>query len=268
MLFLLLILCGILAGIIAGLFGLGGGILFTPILFILFTSYSLPEPATWAIATSLFCTFTASISSSIQQRNQRNFYWKEGLTVGLLGSAGVYFGKRMVLSDFYTEQVFVAVFSLLLVAVAILFYRRSKGKTVETTETEKPGIFKFSATGGFGGFIAALAGVGGGIVMVPMMNLLLKLKMTKAVSISSLAIVFISLSGWLQFAFFAGSPNGMTEYRIGYVDFGTGLPLIFGAFIGGFLGVWIGKRISQKIIQISFSVLIVIIAILMIQSIL
>lgn len=268
MLLLLLILCGILAGIIAGLFGLGGGILFTPILYFIFTSYSLADPATWAIGTSLFCTFTASVSSSVQQRKHRNFYWKEGVIVGLLGSFGVYFGKKMVLSDFYTEQVFVAVFSILLLVVALLFYRKSKGDVVKHTGSEKTGFLKFSATGGFGGFVAALAGVGGGIVMVPVMNLLLKLKMTKAVSISSLAIVFISLSGWLQFAFFAGSPDGITGYRLGYVDFGTGLPLILGAFAGGFMGVWIGKRIPQKFVQLGFSALIASIAILMIRSIL
>ncbi len=268
MIFLVLILCGVAAGIIAGLFGLGGGVLFTPVLFILFSSYGLPDPATWAIATSLFCTFTASISSSIQQRNQRNFYWKEGLTVGLLGSIGVYFGKKIVLSDVYTEEVFVSIFSLLLLLVALLFFRRSKGRGIELSAGRDMNFLKAASTGGLGGFVASLAGVGGGVVMVPMMNLLYKLDLLKAVSISSLAIVFISFSGWFQFAVLAGSPEGITEYRLGYVDFGTGLPLILGAFAGGFLGVRIGKNLPQKVVQISFAILIVIIAILMIQSIL
>ena len=268
MIILLLILLGILAGVIAGLFGLGGGVLFTPILFLLFTAQTLPDPATWAIATSLFCTFTASVSSSIQQRNQRNFYWKEGLTVGLLGSIGVYAGKRIVLSDVYTEEIFVAIFSVLLLFVAFLFYRRGKKKHVDETERERGGFLPFTATGSLGGFVASLAGVGGGVVMVPVMNLILKLKMAKAVSISSLAIVFISLSGWLQYSFFAGNPTGISDFRIGYVDFGTGLPLILGAFIGGFLGVWTGKKIPQRLLQLGFSVLIVIIVVLMVQSIL
>ncbi|TVR15419.1 MAG: sulfite exporter TauE/SafE family protein [Balneolaceae bacterium] len=268
MIFLLLILLGILAGVVAGLFGLGGGVLFTPILFLLFSAQSLPEPAIWAIATSLFCTFTASVSSSIQQRNQRNFYWKEGLTVGLLGSIGVYAGRRVVLSEVYTEEVFVVIFSVLMLIVASLFYQRGQKRDVDETEKVKGGFLPFTATGSLGGFVASLAGVGGGVVMVPAMNLILKLKMAKAVSISSLAIVFISLSGWLQYAFLAGNPAEITDFKIGYVDFGTGLPLIFGAFIGGFLGVRIGKKVPQRILQLGFSILIVIIVVLMVKSIL
>jgi len=267
MIFLVLILGGILAGILAGLFGIGGGILFTPILFLVFTSTGLENPTPWTIATSLFCTFTASISSSIQQSNQRNFYWKEGVLVGLLGTIGVYFGKITVISPYYTKDVFVSLFSLLLIIVAILFYKRSRKAVTLHITKESFGVTKAGIAGVSGGVIAALAGVGGGIVLVPIMNLLYKLRLTKAVSISSLAIVLISLSGWLQFAIFSGSHEGLTSYTIGYVDFGSGLPLIIGAFGGGFVGVKIGHMLDQKIIQIAFSLLILIIAAMMINSI-
>lgn len=267
MLFILLLLGGVVAGILAGLFGIGGGILFTPILFLLFTSTGIENPTPWAIATSLFCTFTASISSSIQQRNERNFHWKEGVLVGLLGSIGVYMGKITVTSPYYTKDVFVALFSVLLVIVAILFYRRSRTDVTLQIINNSFGVSKAGFAGVLGGIIAALAGVGGGIVLVPMMNLLYKLRLSKAVSISSLAIVLISLSGWIQFAFFSGTHQGLTEYAVGYVDFGSGLPLILGAFGGGFLGVRIGHLVDQKILQIGFSVLILIIAAMMIGSI-
>lgn len=267
MLFFLLVLGGVIAGILAGLFGIGGGILFTPILFVVFTSSGLENPTPWTIATSLFCTFIASISSSIQQGNERNFYWKEGILVGLLGSIGVYLGKVIVTSSFYTKDVFVSLFSILLVIVAVLFYRRSRSDVTLQITRNSFNIPKAGVAGVSGGIIAALAGVGGGIVLVPIMNLVYKLKLSKAVSISSLAIVFISLSGWFQYAFFSGAYRGLTAYTIGYVDFGSGLPLIIGAFAGGFLGVRIGHTLDQKIIQICFSILILIIAVTMISSI-
>ena len=267
MLFLILVLAGIFAGILAGLFGIGGGLLFTPILFMVFTSTGLENPTPWAIATALFCTFTASISSSIQQRNERNFHWREGVLVGLLGSFGVYFGRIIVTSSFYTEDVFVSFFSILLVIVAILFYRRSRSDLTMQVTNNSFGVPRAGFAGVFGGIIAALAGVGGGIVLVPIMNLVYKLKLSKAVSISSLAIVLISLSGWLQYALLSGTHQGLTAYTLGYVDFGSGLPLIIGAFGGGFLGVRIGHALDQKIVQICFSVLILIIATMMISSI-
>lgn len=267
MLFLILVLGGVTAGILAGLFGIGGGILFTPILFLVFTSSGLENPTPWTIATALFCTFIASISSSIQQKNAKNFYWKEGLLVGILGSVGVYFGKLIVTSPYYTKDVFVSLFSLLLIVVAILFYRRSRSDLILQITHHTFGVVKAGIAGVLGGITAALAGVGGGIVLVPIMNLVYKLRLSKAVSISSLAIVMISLSGWLQFALLSGSPVGLTEFTIGFVDFGSGLPLIMGAFGGGFVGVRIGHSLDQKYVQIGFSILILVIATMMISSI-
>tara|TARA_R100001143_G_scaffold58746_1_gene56838 strand:+ start:52592 stop:53398 length:807 start_codon:yes stop_codon:yes gene_type:complete len=255
MIILLLLIGGIFTGTIAGLFGVGGGILFTPILFYLFASLEVAEPAVWAIGTSLLCTFLASISSSIQQRTEKNSYLKEGILVGLIGSIGIYFGKQIVMSEWFTEEVFVFMFALLLILVAFLFLRKSK-RTHQKIENDRDlKFFEASGTGFTGGFMASLAGIGGGVVMVPALNLVFKLNLSKSVSISSLAIVFISLSGWLQYALFGGFPTGATQYTLGYVDFGTALPLLFGAFIGGFLGVKAGKSISNKITNILFAIL-------------
>ena len=87
--FFILLLLGIAAGVLAGLFGIGGGILFTPILFLLFNDAGVSDPVLWTIGSSLFCTFIASTGSSLRQYRQDNFFLKEGTAVGLLGAAGV-----------------------------------------------------------------------------------------------------------------------------------------------------------------------------------
>ena len=266
MIILFLFIGGILTGIIAGLFGVGGGILFTPILFYLFSSLGVMEPAVWAIGTSLLCTFLASLSSSIQQRNEKNIYLKEGIIVGLIGTVGIYFGKQIVMSEWFTDEVFVFMFALLLILVSILFIRKSKITHHKTHIDRDLTIIESSGAGFAGGFMAALAGIGGGVVMVPALNLLFKLDLSKSISISSLAIVFISLSGWLQYAIFGGDPMGATQYTLGYVDFGTALPLLSGAFIGGFIGVKAGVSISNKITNILFAILLFLISIYMLQS--
>lgn len=264
---ILLILVGIFTGILAGVFGIGGGTLFTPVLFFIFSSLGVEQPVVWTIGTSLFCTFTAALSSSIQQFNQQNSYITEGVKIGLMGAVGVYIGKQITTSAFYTEVVFVSVFALLLLIVSWMFYRRGKGDVVIDNNT-KPIRLKQSATTGLGGgFVAALAGVGGGVVIVPALNLGFKVDIAKAVSISSLGVLLISLSGWLQFAFLSGNIAGATDFTIGYVDFGTGLPLIVGAFAGGFIGVRGAKKLPQERRQFAFSVLAVIIAVIMIYSI-
>lgn len=265
--FFILIACGILAGLLAGAFGVGGGILFTPILFFLFNTAGVQEPVSWSIGTSLFCTFIASISSTLQQRNQKNIYWREGLQVGLFGFVGVYFGKLVVTSPYYTEDVFVSFFAMVLALVGIMFYRKGRSDITLQKKANKLTLFKLGFAGGGGGLVAALAGVGGGVVLVPALNLGYRIHILKAVSISSFAIIIISLSGWLQFALLSGMHSGISSYTLGFVDFGTSLPLIMGAFVGGIAGAKTGNKIPRSYLQIGFSLLLGAVAFLMIWNI-
>ena len=268
LLIIALLITGVFTGIVAGIFGIGGGVLFTPILFFVFSSAGVEQPVAWTIGTSLFCTFTASLSSSIQQNKQKNSYLAEGIRVGLFGAVGIYFGKLISTSEFYTEELFVVIFACLLLVVSYMFYKRGQSQGHGAVE-KKSILFKDSIISGLGGgFVASIAGVGGGVVIVPALNLGFKIDIAKAVSISSLAILIISLSGWLQFAFDSGAVAGATTYTIGYVDFGTGLPLFLGAFAGGFIGVKSAKKLPQKRRQILFSVLSVVVAALMFYSVL
>lgn len=108
--FLILLGLGIVAGILAGLLGIGGGILFTPILFVIFSDAGVANPVVLTIGTALFCTFVAAFGSSLRQYNQQNLFWSEGLKVGLLGALGVTAGKWVITSPFYSQQVFVVFF--------------------------------------------------------------------------------------------------------------------------------------------------------------
>jgi len=264
---LFLLLFGLLAGIVAGFFGIGGGILFTPLLFYLFGEQGVENPVAWAIGSSLFCTFAASLSSSLQQFRGGNLFLKEGIQVGLFGTLGVWVGKQVTLSSFYTEGVFVTFFALLLAIVAVFFYIRPTSHGEDSSESELDLSLSFGKTlitGGIGGFLAALAGIGGGVAMVPIMSLLFGLRISKAVSISSLAIVFISTSGWVQFAFDTPLTSLQTQFSIGYVDFATVLPLAIASWIGGFFGVKLGKKASERVAAIGFAVLTMIVAVVMI----
>lgn len=267
MIILILLALGLLTGIFAGLFGIGGGIFFTPMLFMTFSSLGLENTVSWTIGTSLFCTFTASLSSTFQQVNEQNSYFKEGLTVGLFGAAGVYVGKLIVTSEYYTELIFTLFFVSILMVVAFSFYKRGISKKSLTHSKKRVGLKESVYTGSIGGAVAAMAGIGGGTVIVPALNLWYRLPLVKAVSVSSLAIVMISLSGWMQYAFLTDAPNGVTNYTVGFVDFGTGFPLILGAFFGGFFGVRIGTYLKQSHLQIGFSVLVCVMAIVMIVNI-
>ena len=266
---ILLFLIGVFAGILAGLLGVGGGLIFTPVLFYLFTQGGLDQPTQWAIGSSLFCTFIASSSSVFKQYRNHNFFLFESLKVGGFGVIGTVIGTTVTTSGWYGAEQFSILFSaLLLYAAWNLLYRKRKPKTATPAETGSHKLTWLVALGigVLGGMVASLAGVGGGIVLVPLMTLLLKLPFPMAVSISSGAIVVISTSAWLQMACANPVNEGITPLTLGFIDFGTALPLIAGSFAGGYLGVKIGHRIHTRLLEQIFAILLLFMALRLIYD--
>lgn len=260
--FFMLLVLGLMAGSLAGLLGIGGGILFTPVLFVVFGRAGIQDPVVLTIGSSLFCTFIAAFGSSVRQYRQDNFYWSEGLKIGALGAVGVTLGKWVITAPFYSKQVFVVFFSVLLLYVAWMFVNRGKSKGADPyTANNSVNLKEASVSGGLGGFVAALGGIGGGGVMVPILHLFYEKPFKKVVSISSLAIVFISFSGWLQLALINNPAGTLTSYAWGYVDFGAALPLSIGAIVGGFLGALYNMKIQRRYLQYGFALLAVVMAV-------
>tara|TARA_R100000908_G_scaffold45503_4_gene21729 strand:- start:19471 stop:20283 length:813 start_codon:yes stop_codon:yes gene_type:complete len=253
---LILLLIGLAAGILAGLLGIGGGIIFTPVLYFLFEGAGVEDPVIWTIASGLFCTFVAASGSLVRQYMQQNIFWGEGIKLGLMGAVGVFVGKQVLTSAYYSQTEFVIFFSAMLLYAAYMMFGRGKDKGDEYDRQFEPMQLKQSfVTGGIGGFVASLAGVGGGGVMVPIMNLFYKQPFRKAVSVSHLAMIIMVTSGWGQLALEPGAISGITEYTIGFVDFGAALPLSAGGLVGGFGGALLNHRIKRKYLQWGFAIL-------------
>ncbi len=258
LLIILLLLAGILGGTLAGLLGVGGGVIYTPILFFLYDD-ALTNPVPWTVASGLFCTFAASAGSTRKHFAMGNWFLKESLKVGLFGVLGTTIGKYITLSPVYSREHFVILFSLILFYTAFNFFRGKKKKDPITQQTQTENLplkwhHAFFA-GGLGGIVATLAGVGGGIVMVPILTLILGQSFLKSISISSAAIFLISLSATVQFMFESPAEAGITGFTVGYVDFGTTLPLIIGAVLGANTGALIANKINHRKLELVFATL-------------
>ena len=257
----LLLLIGLAAGLLAGMMGIGGGIIFTPVLFFLFDEAGVQQPVLWTIASGLFCTFVAAVGSTIRQVLQNNLFMKEGLIVGGLGILGVTAGKWVITSGYYDRAQFAVFFSLVLMYAAYMMFRRGKDTTAERErEFGEMGLKEGLITGGAGGFVASLAGVGGGGIMVPIMNLFYNQPFRKSVSLSHMGMTIMVFAGWFQLALIDHGFVGITEYTWGYVDFGAALPLSIGGLVGGFGGALLNHRINRKFLQWAFALLCVVMA--------
>jgi len=259
--FLILLVIGLLGGVIAGLFGLGGGILFVPVLLFLFQSAGVQDPVLWTVGTSLLCNFTASLSSSFKHFQMGNSYIREGVMIGLFGVAGTFIGRVIATSPYYSEREFVIFFSIILFYSVYHFLRKRKTQQQDTAdEVTVMRWYQSVLIGLASGVLAPLAGVGGGLIMVPAMTILLSFGFRKVVSISSLAIVMITLSGWMQLAFMGPLTPGYSGLHLGYVDFGVAIPLIIGSFYAARRGVWLLSVVRLRTLEIAFSVLLLFVA--------
>ena len=112
-------------------------------------------------------------------------------------------------------------------------------------------LIKLLAVGTAAGAFSGLFGVGGGIVIVPMLISFLAYQERVATGTSLAAIVLIALFAVITFSFY------------GEVRFGTGLLLSIPAVLGVIAGTALQQRIPERSISIIFSILLVGVAVQM-----
>lgn len=260
----ILLLLGLLAGLIAGLFGVGGGIIFTPVLFFLFEQAGIPNSVPWAVASGLMCTWITSLASVVRQYKQHHLFVKEGLLLGFFGALGISLGKWVLLSPYYSRTEFIVVFSILLFYSAVLMFIRGRKTDTHTDASAEASSPTFSpkqasVTGLIGGGIASLAGVGGGGTMVPIMNLFYKQHFRKAVSISHLGMFSMITVGVLQLMAehpaLTGARQSLTQWTLGYVDLGAVNSMGWTALLGAYGGAWLNHKIPRHYLQLGFGLL-------------
>jgi uncharacterized protein len=104
-------LLGLVGGIFAGLFGVGGGIVFVPVLALGFGLSQLE-----AEATSLVAILPTVVAGMLSQHRYGNVRWRPGLFVGLVGIAGAEAG--VLIARTLPEDTLQRLFGVLMITVA------------------------------------------------------------------------------------------------------------------------------------------------------
>lgn len=214
---LLFIPIGMLVGTLSGFFGIGGGIVLMPILLL-----SGFKPAL-AVATSLMFTLGTSLSGAITHTKMNNVNWKIAPIIGIVGALATQTSNRIVLYISGRYDWLLNVFFLFL----LFYFAWSLYKSKNSMKA--PPVFKnqyvgASLIGAMVGFFAALFGIGGGFITVPLLIKWNGFDSRKAIGTSLAAIIMISIGGIISYG---------TQLRLDYL---LGLCLILGAFIGSPFG--------------------------------
>lgn len=262
---LLLMGAGLAAGFVAGLIGVGGGIIFAPVLFFYYEGIGVAADviAPLTVGSSLLCTLLAAVASGWFQYRRGAVDLRIAASVGLCSAVAVFLLTRFVTTQpWYDGRVFQIVFSIVLIVVVgrmVLARRLPKQDPVKAVR-ERHRWPVLAATGTVGGAVAAAAGVGGGVVLVPAYHSLLRLPMHRAVGTSSATIVLISLIGVVSYAFARGVAP-VPGLAAGYVDAGHALVLAVPAIVTARLGVWTAHRIDTRALRWSFAAIAAVVAV-------
>jgi len=107
--------------------------------------------------------------------------------------------------------------------------------------------------GGIGllaGVLSGLFGIGGGIVIVPLLVLVVGLTTTQAAG-TSLAALLLPV----------GALGALEYWRGGFVDLGFAALLAVGLLVGAYLGARLGISLPVEVVQRGFGVLLIIVGV-------
>ena len=235
---------GLAAGILVGLLGIGGGVVLVPAMV-----YLLGYDQHLAQGTSLFILLPPIGLSALRE------YWKNG-QVDL--SAGIYCAVGFLLGGYVGGRIAVplpsqdlrGIFGCFLILSAILLWRKTQAAPKEPHSPQGVNTHNFLRTLGilgvavFCGVAAGMVGIGGGVLLVPLLGLLFGFSQHRAQGTSLVAL--IPPTGLLAFLAYA---------KAGYVSWQTGLLLIPGVFVGGILGGQAARRLNPRRMRQVFAAL-------------
>lgn len=268
---------GLLVGLLSGLFGVGGGFLLTPLLIM------FGIPSTVAAATDSNQIVAASTSGTYAHWKVGNVDFKMGLYLlvggflgGIVGVQAIKVLRAMGNADFVIKMTYVLMLGIVgtYMFIESLQSMRKKKEPVATevkdqkesalskflkslplqTRFEKSGVTHSTLVpivlGSFVGILAAIMGVGGGFLMVPVMVYMLRMPMHVVVGTSLFQILFTCIE-----------VTFLQAYTNHSVDFLLAVLLLVGSTFGAQVGTVLGKKLKGEQLKILLAVIVLVVTV-------
>ena len=213
---------GLIAGIFAGFFGVGGGILIVPLLILVANVNQRQASVTSLVAiipTSLVAASTFLVSGSVPL-DQTVF----GLIIAIGSTATAPLGA-WALRTWNTVTVrWIFITILLIAAIQVLYQLPDRNSHLEWSAAT---VLVLIASGAAMGFVAGLLGVGGGLLIVPLLVIGFGVSDLTAKALSLIAMFPAAISGTIGSA------------RAGVVNWKAGVSLGIPMALASTVGVWL-----------------------------
>lgn len=250
--FIILFFLGSIGAFLSGFLGVGGGIVYIPILDYFLGKLGLSDDnlVKAILANSLFTIIFSGSVSSYKQYRIGNFYPKEILFTAATGAVTAVLMTMLIKSGtWYSKSVFNYVFATMLLVIAVRMFLLSNPSYTEEKQV-KP--ISYYITGFFAGIITAMSGLGGGVVMTPTFTDVFKINIKKASAISNGVIPLFAIAvGVLNLS--TPATQQVSDWQVGFIVFPVVIPMILSTFLFAPLGVITAQKVNQKVIRMVFA---------------
>ena len=233
------LLSGLAAGILSGAFGVGGGIITTPAISIL-----LGAPPIVAVATPLPVIFPSALVGSFTYARAGEVSFRAARWAVGPGTVGAAIGAAL------TEVV--NAHALLLITAALLGAQAIRVMTGGDYEIRPRGstpVSHYAIAGFAAGFVSGLLGVGGGIIMVPILTTMLGMPLKRALGTSLVIISALVIPGTIVHAL------------LGHIDWSIFLVLTVGVIPGARIGAKLALRAKDRTLRLAVGIFLICVAV-------
>jgi uncharacterized protein len=210
-----LLITGIGVGFASGLLGVGGCFIMVPVQFWALKSIGVDPTVAIRIAfgTNLLVVLPTALSGALAHHRKGAVRWRAGVTFGIAGAVGAFFGA--FIASHLPGKVLTMAFGI---AVILGGIRMLTAKPPKITDEPSDSLTAFILWGIPLGIVSGIIGIGGGVLMIPIMVWFLKFKMHQAVGTSTALMIFTAAGGALSYWINGLGIEGLPPYSTGYLN--------------------------------------------------
>ncbi len=237
---------GFVAGVLSGAFGVGGGVVTTPAIRLLFDA-----PALIAVGTPLPIIIPTAITGALSYVRLGLADVRTGVLIGIVGAAFSVAGA--MLSDVVGGTLVMLFTAALILYLALDTARRAlrsgpNGANDEGVDMRSKRVSpsRIGAIGVATGLYSGLLGLGGGFVIVPLLARWLRYPIKQAIATSLVAVAVLAV------------PGSIAHWMLGHVDVAMAGWLMLGVIPGALLGARLTSVARERHVEIGFAVVLLI----------
>ena len=210
-----LLITGLCVGFASGLLGVGGCFIMVPVQFWVLQSIGVDPTIAIRIAfgTNLLVVLPTAFSGAMTHHRKGAVLWKAGVSFGIAGAIGAFIGA--FIASHLPGKALTVAFGIAVILGAI---RMLTARPPKIAEGPPEGIATFILWGLPLGIVSGIIGIGGGVLMIPIMVYFLRFKMHQAVGTSTALMIFTAIGGSLSYLINGLGVEGLPPYSTGYLN--------------------------------------------------